>query len=163
MSQHQQALTVADALAQGHSVVMIDMEAAMKDQFTDTGAAAPADHDVAHEEGHEQVMELLAQLGESAVTTAEPMKERIVLVAFQVNSGSQMHAQQLLTQELSKVELLQDTDSAGVVCWWTAMDERYDRSDNDSAVFVHKGVQAKAYALLIKLKLTGRWNRQHTS
>lgn len=105
-------------------------------------------------------MAALAQLGASAVTTVDPeqMEERIVLVAFQVKSGSQMHAQTLLMQELAAVNLVQDTTSPGVVCWWVAMDERYDRSDNDSAVFCTVGQQLMSQAALIEIGTSGPYN-----
>jgi len=37
-----------------------------------------------------------------------------------------------------------------VESWWIAEDERYDRSDNDSAVFIKPGKQREAVALLRK-------------
>ena len=42
--------------------------------------------------------------------------------------------------------------------WWHASDERFDRSDNDSAVFVTKGQEGNAYALLRDQKVSGQWN-----
>ena len=41
-----------------------------------------------------------------------------------------------------------------VECWWIAEDDRTDRSDNDSAVFVTPGFQKAAYDLLHDRELT---------
>lgn len=35
-----------------------------------------------------------------------------------------------------------------VECWWVAEDDRHDRSDNDSAVFVNYGDKGTAFAIL---------------
>jgi hypothetical protein len=129
-----------------------------RDQFPDSGAAMPEDKDVKGDPSKAEILSLLAKLGAHAVTTPEEMQERIVLVAFQVKSGSQMHAQQILMRELQDLDLVQDTESAGVVCWWIAMDERYDRSDNDSAVFVHMGMQAGVQALVVQAGASGDYN-----
>ena len=42
--------------------------------------------------------------------------------------------------------------------WWVAEDDRLDGSDNDSAVFCHKGSQAKASEELYGAHLTEAWN-----
>lgn len=43
-------------------------------------------------------------------------------------------------------------------CWWDADEDRIDRSDNDSAVFVTKGQAGAASRLLMINDLTGPWN-----
>lgn len=66
----------------------------------------------------------------------------VVLVAVETNYPSMLAAQTMLIGKL-KGFVDEDIDS-----WWFAEDERYDRSDCDSAVFVKPGKQAEAVALL---------------
>ena len=69
--------------------------------------------------------------------TAEPKRRsHVVLVAFEVEGVSMANAQANLERVLPH-----PADTLDVECWWVAMDERYDRSDNDSAVFVPMGQQ----------------------
>lgn len=64
------------------------------------------------------------------------MKPHTVLVAFVVNGSGMEDAQQRLMARLPNPE----ADGHEVIdCWWIAEDERYDGSDNDSAVFVPIG------------------------
>jgi hypothetical protein len=51
-----------------------------------------------------------------------------------------------------------NNDDMEIECWWHAADERFDRSDNDSAVFVTKGQEGNAYALLRDQQVSGQWN-----
>lgn len=64
------------------------------------------------------------------------MRPHTVLVAFVVNGSGMEDAQQRLMARLPNPE----ADCHEVIdCWWIAEDERYDGSDNDSAVFVPIG------------------------
>lgn len=67
----------------------------------------------------------------------------IVLVAFDVYGHSMKDAQVRLARGLENV-----IDRGIADSWWVAEDERYDGSDNDSAVFVPKGSQT-AFARLV--------------
>lgn len=67
----------------------------------------------------------------------------IVLVAFDVYGHSMKDAQVRLARGLENV-----IDRGIADSWWIAEDERYDGSDNDSAVFVPKGSQT-AFARLV--------------
>lgn len=72
-----------------------------------------------------------------AKATTEPV--HTILVAFTVHAPTVELAQQRLMVRLpGGVPDLNHVDS-----WWIAEDERYDGSDNDSAVFVPKGEQEK--------------------
>lgn len=83
--------------------------------------------------------------------------ERVVLVAFHTDSDTAEHGQRVVMHLLDG---LIEKSEGTLIAWWVAEDERYDGSDNDSAVFVHKGMQHKAHAILEKLGLTGIWNRR---
>ena len=62
-----------------------------------------------------------------------------VLVAAQVHAPSMQAAQQLL---MDKMLVRPNSDAfPELECWWIAEDERYDGSDNDSAVMVYMGKQ----------------------
>lgn len=70
--------------------------------------------------------------------------QHIVLVAFDVYGHSMRDAQVHLAERLKALfATMRDMGS-----WWIAEDERYDGSDNDSAVFVPKGSQT-AFARLV--------------
>lgn len=61
-----------------------------------------------------------------------------ILVAFTVHAPTMEQAQARLMDRLPNPE----SDGHAVIdSWWIAEDERYDGSDNDSAVFVPKGKQ----------------------
>ena len=65
--------------------------------------------------------------------------EHTILVAFTVYAPTWEQAQRLLMDRLPNPWL---ADGHAVIdSWWIAEDERYDGSDNDSAVFVPKGKQ----------------------
>lgn len=77
---------------------------------------------------------------------------QIVIVAFSVQAADDKTAQEQLMPHLPRPEV----DLPGypaVDCWWIAQDERYDRSDNDSAVFVKMGKEAEARDLLVRVGL----------
>ena len=64
--------------------------------------------------------------------------EHTILVAFTVYAPTWEQAQRLLMDRLPNPE----ADGPAVIdSWWIAEDERYDGSDNDSAVFVPMGKQ----------------------
>lgn len=71
-----------------------------------------------------------------------------ILVAFTVDAPTWAQAQRLL------IDRLPSPGSAGyeaIDSWWIAEDERYDRSDNDSAVFVPLGQQSASINALAAL------------
>ena len=81
----------------------------------------------------------------------------VVLVAIQVGTESWTEAQEQVMWLLKDV--VHDEESeVNIECWWIAEDDRFDGSDNDSAVFVHKGMKKIAYNTLEKLGITGPWN-----
>lgn len=79
------------------------------------------------------------------------MDEHVILVAFTVNALSESDAQHALMDALPEVV---GVSERGVGSWWVAEDERYDGSDNDSAVFVSPGSQVAAARLLFRHGLT---------
>lgn len=70
-----------------------------------------------------------------------------ILAAFVIKGDSRQAAEEALHQLLPVPTY---ADGNQLDCWWIAEDERYDRSDNDSAVFCKKGVQGPASRLLEK-------------
>lgn len=66
------------------------------------------------------------------------MSEYVVLVAFNVEADTMKEAQERLMDVLPRVKHY-DNDSY-LEEWWIAEDERYDRSDSESAVFVPEGL-----------------------
>ena len=70
------------------------------------------------------------------------MSENVILVAFTVEADSMEEAQANLMSSLPT------PGYSNIEEWWIAEDERYDRSDNDSAIFVPMGTQKVAHAIL---------------
>lgn len=64
--------------------------------------------------------------------------EHTILVAFTVYAPTWEQAQARLMRQLPSPD---HPGVDGIDSWWIAEDERYDGSDNDSAVFVPKGKQ----------------------
>lgn len=64
---------------------------------------------------------------------------RVILVAYEVNAPTMKDAQETLMRYLPTPP--HEVSNGEIECWWIAEDERYDRSDNDSAVFVPMGQQ----------------------
>lgn len=58
------------------------------------------------------------------------MSEHIVLVAFGIEASNMKNAQVELMNDLNMGDAPQASQ------WWIAMDDRYDGSDNDTAIFV---------------------------
>lgn len=72
----------------------------------------------------------------------------VVLVAFEVHADSMEHAQRQLMEKLLPNAPFTENHE-WLDCWWIAEDERYDRSDLDSAVFVPPGIsQTDAHSVL---------------
>lgn len=80
--------------------------------------------------------------------------EQVTLIAFQTGSKSQLHAQTILMAALDDFI----ARNPEVYAWWVAMDERYDRSDCDSAVFCTQGQQLMSQAALIEIGTSGPHN-----
>lgn len=83
--------------------------------------------------------------------------EHTILVAFTVEAGTREEAHEHLTSDFAEACLLSDSNYH-IQEWWVAEDDRQDGSDNDSAVFVHPGGQAKAVQVLRNFKLTAECN-----
>lgn len=64
--------------------------------------------------------------------------EHTILVAFTVHAPTWEQAQARLMRQLPSPD---HPGVDGIDSWWIAEDERYDGSDNDSAVFVPMGKQ----------------------
>lgn len=85
----------------------------------------------------------------------------IILVAFEVetdddydNSTHSRAAAELALHD-RLIPLLEIVGHPSPIeSWWVAEDDRHDRSDLDSAVFVHKGSQREALAILISSGLS---------
>jgi hypothetical protein len=77
----------------------------------------------------------------------------VILVAFTVASPTRQEAESYLRPKLPPVEAFGD-DGAEIQNWWIAEDDRKFGSDNDSAVFVTKGLQHEASMHLFAEGLT---------
>lgn len=83
------------------------------------------------------------------------MDEHVILVAFTVFGDTRETAEAALTQAIAIKHLRErvtvvdiEGDYPAVDSWWVAEDDRRDRSDNDSAVFVPLGRQSEAVSIL---------------
>lgn len=78
----------------------------------------------------------------------------VLLVAFDLTGPNAEVVHEWLHNQMPAVgDHLARGENDGTVTvnldsWWVANDERFDRSDNDSAVFVHKGSQDIARRML---------------
>lgn len=79
--------------------------------------------------------------------------EHTILVAFCVNGDSIKDAENKLMALLPDPNIGRDLEA-----WWIAEDERHDRSDHFSAVFVNKGQQWLAAKILHAFGLTDACN-----
>lgn len=92
--------------------------------------------------------------------------EHVILVAFHLTAPDRVTAEEELLQHLPQPGDLSGgvdgmgfaTDVVRIEEWWVAEDDRRDRSDNDSAVFVHPGAQQKAHDTLRFYGLTAPGN-----
>lgn len=76
------------------------------------------------------------------------MSYHTILVAFVVEDVDREAAERHLHELLPEVD-----GENGLDCWWVAEDERYDRSDCDSAVFCGPGNQQRARSLITAAEL----------
>lgn len=67
----------------------------------------------------------------------------IVLVAFEVYADDMEDAQEQLMNKLLPTAPFPRRYTEWLDSWWIAMDERYDRSDLESAVFIPHGISQK--------------------
>lgn len=82
----------------------------------------------------------------------------IVLVAFEVCADDMEDAQQQLMDKLLPNAPFSREYTEWLDSWWIAMDERYDRSDLESAVFVPSYMtQVQARDVLNNTTLTEDW------
>lgn len=91
------------------------------------------------------------------------MAEHTILVAITVDADSRADAMRVLPNALPRPGWYYGGDSKEtgrrqIDSWWIAEDDRTDRSDNDSAVFVSKGTQQQAFECLLVGMLTSTWN-----
>ena len=82
----------------------------------------------------------------------------VVLVAFEVCADDMEDAQQQLMDKLLPNAPFPREYTEWLDSWWIAMDERYDRSDLESAVFVpFYMTQVQARGFLNNTTLTEDW------
>ena len=82
----------------------------------------------------------------------------IVLVAFEVCADDMEDAQRQLMDKLLPTAPFPRRYTEWLDSWWIAMDERYDRSDLESAVFVPSYMtQVQARGFLNNTTLTEDW------
>lgn len=74
--------------------------------------------------------------------------EHVIIVAFGVTAESRKEAEEFLHGALPRPNETVPLPAQRIEDWWVAEDERYDRSDNDSAVFCIPGKQQEARDLL---------------
>lgn len=82
-----------------------------------------------------------------STSTTPEVREHVIIAAFGVTAETRKDAEEYLHTRLPRPGRRGD-EYRVVEDWWIAEDERYDRSDNDSAVFVIPGKQEEAVALL---------------
>lgn len=82
------------------------------------------------------------------------MNEHTILVAFTVEAETRKQAHESVQREMPK-----PSESQTITSWWVAEDDRHDRSDNDSAVFVTPGAAEAAFKVLLNAGLTEPHNR----
>ena len=116
-----------------------------KDDYVDTGEA------IIYIAQLETALKVYAQMD-----TNPPEEEHVFLVALQVKGRTREEAEKVALSYLPNHPSPDTTP--GLECWWVAEDDRHDRSDNDSAVFVHPGSQVYAAALLVAHGLTPEHN-----
>lgn len=84
-------------------------------------------------------------------------EEHVFLVGLQIAGNTRAEAETTLMAHLPRPN--GHPNPSPVECWWVAEDDRNDRSDNDSAVWVDPGAQALAHTVLVALGMTGPWNK----
>jgi hypothetical protein len=72
----------------------------------------------------------------------------VLMVAFDLTGKDPEDVQAWLMDQMPEAGLQGDSGEIYLDSWWIANDERFDRSDCDSAVFVAKGRQVEARELL---------------
>lgn len=70
----------------------------------------------------------------------------VLMVAFDITGRTAEQVHKWLQAQMPTPDSY--PNDVSLDSWWVANDERFDRSDNDSAVFVHKGYQEQARHLL---------------
>lgn len=84
------------------------------------------------------------------------MTEFTILAAFDIEAPTRAEAESILIRDLAEHPVsISDSPIDG---WWIAEDFRSDSSDRDSAIFVVRGMQARASRLLEQHGLTASWN-----
>lgn len=84
--------------------------------------------------------------------TCTPLREHVIIAAFGVTAETRKDAEEYLHTRLPRPGRRGD-EYRVVEDWWIAEDTRYDRSDNDSAVFCIPGKQEQARDALRSLGL----------
>jgi hypothetical protein len=129
--------------------------------FTDLEATSDADL-AALDAGTEAALEVLAQLRDRSralrnLTRTQAGTEHVFLVALHTDGTFNSREDAELAVRLA-LPRPADFHSSGIAEWWIAEDDRHDGSDNDSAVFVHPGVQEAAHRALRARQLTAECN-----
>lgn len=84
------------------------------------------------------------------------MKDRMfnILVAFSVIAETREQAERMLMGYMPSVGAFGSECETPIDSWWVAEDDRRDGSDNDSAVYVPKGMQSDARRTLLQYLYT---------
>ena len=109
-----------------------------------------AGHPTGHGWVHLDIVDLVAE------TT-----EHVILVAVTITATSREDAEAAVHIAIPRPGSNYPTPSgalAAIESWWVAEDDRNDRSDNDSAVFVTPGTQSAAHELLKRHGMTEAHN-----
>lgn len=72
----------------------------------------------------------------------------VIMVAFDLEGSNIEDVHNWLMDQMPETGTHGDAGEIYLDSWWVANDERFDRSDCDSAVFVTKGAQVEARELL---------------
>lgn len=89
---------------------------------------------------------------EAADLTLDKGFHDVLMVAFDISGPSAEKTHAWLQEQMPDLsdEFIEAANKRGIQLdsWWVANDERFDFSDQDSAVFVAKGLQSQARELL---------------
>jgi hypothetical protein len=87
------------------------------------------------------------------------MSEHVFLVAVHLHDNTEVTRADAESKVMDLLARgMREAGEDGDVSWWVAEDDRTDGSDNDSAVFVKRHEQQRAFGVLVSHGLTGHWN-----
>lgn len=104
--------------------------------LADPDEKSPAEADMSYHENYERVMHNPSRYHD------------VLMVAFDVTGKDPEHVHEWLHDQMPEGDAFHGGGEIYLDSWWVANDERFDRSDCDSAVFCAKGKQKEARQVL---------------